>query len=380
RGGARADRAAARAARPGAGGRDRGPAAGAVGRPATTRAGGGEPARQRQQVRPGGHRHPAPGASGRERRDRVLGRGPGPGAENRRRDGALPAVHPLGRRGPRGERSRTRAVHRPLDRRAPRRPGVPAPGADDRHARVGRAAGGCKAMKILLVDDDPDLLSVTTFALQQAGFLVVQAANGPQALAAFEAESPDLAVLDINMPGMDGFELARRLRARSAIPLLMLTVRHEEQDVVKALSRGADDYLAKPYSPKILVARVRALLRRAGIEEQGAVTSGPLTLRPEDLQLDGLPSGPVKLTRLEARLLQLLLANAGRTVPSERILAYVWGNRAGGNRQLLKQLVHRLRQKVETDPANPVLLKTVAGSGYVFEPDAASGSGRREGV
>lgn len=182
------------------------------------------------------------------------------------------------------------------------------------------------------------------------------------------------------MPGMDGFELARRLRERSAIPLLMLTVRHEEQDVVKALSLGADDYLAKPYSPKILVARVRALLRRAGIEEQGAVTSGPLTLRPEDLQLDGLPSGPVKLTRLEARLLQLLLANAGRTVPSERILAYVWGNRAGGNRQLLKQLVHRLRQKVETDPANPVLLKTVAGSGYVFEPDAASGSGRREGV
>lgn len=226
-------------------------------------------------------------------------------------------------------------------------------------------------MKILLVDDDPDLLSVTAFALQQAGFLVIRASDGLQALAAFEAEEPDLAVLDINMPKMNGFELARRLRERSSMPLLMLTVRHEEQDVVRALELGADDYLSKPFSPKILVARLRALLRRAGIEEEGTATLGPLALRPDDLVLDGLPQGPVRLTRLEARFLQLLIANRGRTVPTERILAYVWGSRAGGNRQLLKQLVHRLRHKVEADPGNPVLLRTVPNAGYLINPEAA---------
>lgn len=225
-------------------------------------------------------------------------------------------------------------------------------------------------MKILLVDDDPDLLAVTGFALQQAGFLVIKAANGFEALDAFESEQPDLAVLDINMPGMNGFELARKLRERSGIPVLMLTVRHEEQDVVRALDLGADDYLSKPFSPKILVARIRALLRRVGIEEEGTATLGTLTLRPEDLTLEGLPQGPLRLTRLETRFLQLLIANGGRTVATERILGYVWGNRAGGNRQLLKQLVHRLRQKIEADPGNPLVLKTVPNAGYLIDPEA----------
>jgi DNA-binding response OmpR family regulator len=224
-------------------------------------------------------------------------------------------------------------------------------------------------MKILLVDDDPDLLAVTGFALQQAGFLVIKANNGIEALAVLEAEQPDLAVFDINMPKMSGFELARRLRERSAIPLMMLTVRHEDEDVVKALELGADDYLTKPFSPKILVARIRALLRRVGIEEEGAVTLGPLTLHPEDLTVDGFGQDPVRLTRLEARFLQLLFANGGRTVPTERILAYVWGNRAGGNRQLLKQLVHRLRQKIEPDPKNPAVICTVPNSGYLIDMD-----------
>lgn len=224
-------------------------------------------------------------------------------------------------------------------------------------------------MKILLVDDDPDLLAVTGFALQQAGFLVIQASNGLEALASFEAERPDLAVFDINMPKMNGFELAQKLRERSDIPLMMLTVRHEDEDVVRALELGADDYLSKPFSPKILVARIRALLRRVGIEEEGAVAFDKLTLRPDDLTLEGFPQGPVRLTRLEARFLQLLFANGGRTVPTERILAYVWGNRAGGNRQLLKQLVHRLRQKIEADPKNPGIVCTVPNSGYLVDAE-----------
>lgn len=223
-------------------------------------------------------------------------------------------------------------------------------------------------MKILLVDDDPDLLAVTGFALQQAGFLVVKAADGLAALEAFQREQPDLAVLDINMPRMTGFELAEKLRERSRIPLIMLTARTEEADVVRALGLGADDYLSKPFSPKILLARVKALLRRAGLDAEESVAVGALSLDLPELTLLGLPRGVVRLTPLEARFLQLLFAHAGRTVPTDRLLIHVWGNRAGGNRQLLKQLVHRLRQKVEADPANPLLIKTMPNAGYLIDP------------
>jgi DNA-binding response OmpR family regulator len=224
-------------------------------------------------------------------------------------------------------------------------------------------------MKVLLVDDDPDLLSVTGFALQQAGFVIVKASDGFAALQVFETEKPDVAVLDINMPRMSGFELAQKLRQKSQIPVLMLTVRSEEQDVVRALSLGADDYLTKPFSPRILIARIRALLRRSGMEAEGAVTFGPLTLHVEDFTLEGLSVEPIRLTRLEMRLLQVLFGHAGRTAPTERILAHVWGNRASGNRQLLKQLVHRLRQKIESDPAAPKLLRTVPNAGYALDAD-----------
>src|SRR5690606_7765539 len=130
----------------------------------------------------------------------------------------------------------------------------------------------------------------------------------------------------INMPRMNGFELAKALRQRSDIPVMMLTVRHEEEDVVRALEFGADDYLAKPFSPRILVARIRALLRRVGLEAEGDLCFGELTLHTEDLSLAGLPQGVVRLTPLEARFLQLLFAHGGRTVATERILSYVWGN------------------------------------------------------
>jgi len=223
-------------------------------------------------------------------------------------------------------------------------------------------------VKVLLVDDDLDLLTVTGFALQQASFLVVTAADGPAALEVFRREQPDVAVLDINMPRMNGFELAQMLRERSRIPLLMLTARSEEEDVVRALSIGADDYLTKPFSPKILLARVKALLRRAGQEVADGAAAGTLSLDANELTLHGLPRGPVRLTPLESRFLQLLLAHAGRTVNAERLLVHVWGNRAGGNRQLLKQLVHRLRQKIEVDPAAPALIRTMPNAGYMLTP------------
>jgi DNA-binding response OmpR family regulator len=226
-------------------------------------------------------------------------------------------------------------------------------------------------MKILLVDDDPDLLAVTGFALQQAGFLVVKAEDGFAALDAFQREQPDLAVLDINLPRMSGFDVAQKLRERSRIPLIMLTARSEEEDVVRALTIGADDYLSKPFSPKILLARVKALLRRVGIEAEETVAVAGLSLDVAELTLSGLSRGTVRLTPLETRFLQLLFAHAGRTVPTDRLLVHVWGNRAGGNRQLLKQLVHRLRQKVEVDPAEPRLVKTIPNAGYLIDPQAA---------
>ncbi len=222
-------------------------------------------------------------------------------------------------------------------------------------------------MKILLVDDDPDLLAVTGFALQQAGFLVVKASDGFQALQQVEAEQPDLMVLDINMPRMNGFEVVRRLRADSAMPVLALTVRSEDDDVVRMLESGADDYLTKPFSPRVLVSRVKALLRRVGLESAGAITVGGLSLKMDDLVLEGLPRGSVRLTPLEARFLQLLMVNGGRTVPAQRILVHVWGSRAGGDRQLLKQLVHRLRHKIEENPAEPRLLRTVPNAGYSLD-------------
>lgn len=222
-------------------------------------------------------------------------------------------------------------------------------------------------MKILVADDDRDLLELVGFTLAQAGYLVLKAGDGPTALAIFAAEAPDLVILDINMPGADGFEVCAEIRRQSRVPVMMLTVRGEEADLVRALDTGADDYLNKPFSPRTLLARVRALLRRAGMETTTPLAVGRIRLDLEEHQVQVGEQAPVRLTKLELRLLQMLLANAGHTVSSERLLTQVWGHRGAGDRQLLKQLVHRLRQKIEIDPGNPVLLKTVAGAGYRLE-------------
>jgi DNA-binding response OmpR family regulator len=223
-------------------------------------------------------------------------------------------------------------------------------------------------MKILVVDDDLDLLGLVVYALRQAGYLTLEAVDGEAALASWERERPDLVILDVNLPRLSGFEVLARLRARSRVPVLMLTVRAGEEDVVQGLDLGADDYLAKPFSPRTLLARVRALLRRAGVERPAELAAGDLALDVEQQLVRVRGEGPVRLTPLETRLLQLLLANAGRALPAERLLAHVWGHRGEGDRQLLKQLVHRLRQKLETDPTAPRYLLTESGVGYRLEP------------
>lgn len=233
-------------------------------------------------------------------------------------------------------------------------------------------------MKILVVDDDPDLLDVIVFALQQAGFLPLKANDGVAALELLQSERPDLGVLDINLPGLNGFDLIRAIRRQSPMPLLMLTVRNEEEDVVRALELGADDYLSKPFSPRVLVARVRALLRRTGSEADNLFALGPLQLNIELMTLTGLGTEPVQLTQLELRFLQLLFANGGNTVSTDRILSHVWGSRGGGNRQLLKQLVHRVRTKLKLEAGDEGLLQTIPNVGYrLSKPAADEPTGRK---
>lgn len=224
-------------------------------------------------------------------------------------------------------------------------------------------------MKILSADDDKDLLALIAFTLSQAGYLVLKAEDGASALKLFEAEAPDLVLLDINMPGMSGFQVCEAIRAKARVPVMMLTVRGEEEDLVKALELGADDYLTKPFSPRTLLARVKALLRRAGMENVAPLAAGRISLDIEEHTAQVGAKPPVRLTKLELRLLQMLIANAGHTVSSDRLLMQVWGHKGSGDRQLLKQLVHRLRQKIEIDPTAPQMLQTAPGAGYKLVVD-----------
>jgi DNA-binding response OmpR family regulator len=214
---------------------------------------------------------------------------------------------------------------------------------------------------------------VTSFAVQQAGYLVVKADSAPAALRVFESERPDLAILDINLPGGSGFDLCAAFRRTSRLPIMMLTVRGEEEDLVRALELGADDYLTKPFSPRTLLARVKALLRRAGMEAAGSSRVGELELDAGTMLLRIGSDVEVRLTRLETRLLQLLLAQAGRPVATDRLLQHVWGHKGGGDRQLLKQLVHRLRQRIGDDSETPRWIETLPGVGYRLLIAGASG-------
>ncbi len=225
-------------------------------------------------------------------------------------------------------------------------------------------------MKVLVVDDDPELLPLIAYALRQSGYLALEAASGERALELLSAELPDLVILDLNLPGIDGLEVCRRLRAaRNRIPVLILTVRTEEESQVQGLDAGADDYLTKPFSPRTLMARVRALLRRADLDRDGRCEAGGLEL-DEKLRALRMPGGPpIRLTMLEFRLMQILVAHVGTTVPAERLLRHVWGSRAYTDRQHLKQLVHRLRQKIEVDPSSPDRLRTDSGIGYFLRSE-----------
>src|SRR5690242_7434992 len=199
-------------------------------------------------------------------------------------------------------------------------------------------------MKILVVDDDLELLGLISFALRQAGYLVVQAADGEEALTVFQHEQPDLVILDINLPKRNGLEVCRQIRSEASTPIMLLTVRSSEEDQVTGLDQGADDYLTKPFSPRTLLARVRALLRRAGVERPSPLAVGNLALDVERQAVSVRGGSPIRLTNREFRLMQYMIANVGHTISTERLTNHVWGYQGVGDRQLLKQLVHRLRQ------------------------------------
>lgn len=227
-------------------------------------------------------------------------------------------------------------------------------------------------MRILVADDDVELLGLVAFALRQAGFQVLEAADGAAALETFRIERPDLTILDVNMPRLNGFDVLRAIRETSDAPVMMLTVRSSEEDQVRGLDLGADDYLGKPFSPRTLLARVRALLRRRGADRPGTLRAGNLAVDPATQSVAVGGGGPVHLTALEMRLLQFLLANAGRPVPFDEASRHIWGVRGVGDRSLLKQLVHRLRGKIEPPAGDPRYLRTVAGVGYLLAPDGTA--------
>jgi DNA-binding response OmpR family regulator len=226
-------------------------------------------------------------------------------------------------------------------------------------------------MKILIVEDDLALSDVLSFTLRRAGFSIVNAHDGLAALAAWERECPDLVLLDLNLPKLDGLAVCRRIRTESETPIIILSVRSGDEAVVEGLELGADDYVVKPFSPSQLVARVRAVLRRADmVPAPGKLAVGELTLdrsRNEVQQRDGVP---IRLTPLEARLLETLMLNVGQVLPADTLIDAVWGAE-GGDRTMLKQLVYRLRAKIEPEPSQPTYIETVPGIGYALaEPSS----------
>lgn len=222
-------------------------------------------------------------------------------------------------------------------------------------------------MRVLLADDDPALLEVLGAYLRGAGFEVLEAKDGEKALELFPRA--DLIILDLMLPKLDGFRvLAEVRRERPELPILMLTARGEEEERVKGLELGADDYVVKPFSPKEVVARVKALLRRAGLREE--LNYGPLRLLPKERQAY-LEGKPLPLSQLEFDLLLTLAQHPGMVFTRERLLQKVWGPDFPGIDRVVDVHIAALRKKLMDDPENPRFIETVRGVGYRFrEGDA----------
>lgn len=227
-------------------------------------------------------------------------------------------------------------------------------------------------MRALVVDDDRVIADLIAFTLRKEGFEISLAFDGETAVSQWNITRPDILILDVNLPGRNGFAVCQTIRSSGDnTPIIMLTVRGDEEDVIQGLHLGADDYIHKPFSPRQLVARVQAVLRRAGKEILPATKRvGNLCLDVERREVYAGSNKPISLTPLEARLLDYLMLNAGHILTNEAILNHVWGAE-GASREMLRQLVRRLRSKIEPDPSHPIFIETITGLGYglVAPPD-----------
>ena len=223
---------------------------------------------------------------------------------------------------------------------------------------------------ILVIDDEQNILNLVTAYLGAEGYTVHTAADGPTGLKAAQTLKPDLVVLDVMLPGMDGIEVLTRLRRESDVYVIMLTAKSEETDKIIGLSVGADDYLTKPFSPRELVARVKAALRRYGKSTNG-LRNQILSFQHIRIDADARrvwkDDQPVELTTLEFDLLHALAEYPGRVLSREQLLERVWGHDFYGEDRVVDVHLGHIRKKVETDPANPELIVTVRGVGYRFE-------------
>jgi two-component system, OmpR family, response regulator ResD len=223
---------------------------------------------------------------------------------------------------------------------------------------------------VLVVEDDPTVSEVVTRYLEREGFAVTTTADGNEAVRLAESRMPDLVVLDLMLPGIDGHEVFRRLRLKSEVPVVMLTAKAEEADRVLGLEVGADDYVVKPFSPRELTLRIKAILKRRAT---GAARSEPDTLAAGDIRADlrsrevEVAGSAVALTALEFDLLSFLMRHPGRVFTREALLERVWGYHFGDTSTVTVH-IRRLREKVESDPVAPKHLVTVWGVGYRFDP------------
>lgn len=217
--------------------------------------------------------------------------------------------------------------------------------------------------RVLVVDDDPSLAEMLGIILRSEGLQFAHVGTGTDALAAFRETKPDVVLLDVMLPGIDGVEVCRRIRAESQVPIVMLTARTDTTDVVAGLEAGADDYVNKPFKPQELVARVRARLRRNEEHDVDQITLGDVTI---DVAGHSVKRGgePISLTPLEFDLLVALARKPWQVFTREVLLEQVWGYRHAGDTRLVNVHVQRLRSKIERDPEHPEIVLTVRGVGY----------------
>ena len=229
-----------------------------------------------------------------------------------------------------------------------------------------------KKTTIVAADDDPQLLRLVTRNLEFEEYEVLPASDGQQALEQVEAHSPDLVLLDVMMPRMDGFTVCERIREFSTVPIIIVTARGQDQDKVRGLDLGADDYLTKPFSVDELLARVRAVLRRAQFNAQELAHGLATTISIGELGVDYAQhqvkraGEEVLLTPIEYRILAYLAHNAGRVVTQDLLLEHVWGSEYLGESHMLQVNINRLRHKIERDPTHPLYILTKVGIGYLL--------------